>query len=88
MNTATIKFAHRRLADVLATEIIRDFKLRCQKDARDNDDGIYEYTLSRLKHLSPQYIEIVDCQILDKLYEILPNIELIFSRTPQQLSEN
>ena len=80
MNTATIKFAHRNLVDILVTEIIRDFKLRCQKDVRDNDDGIYEYTQSRLKYLSPQHVEIVDCQILEKLYEMLPNIELIFSK--------
>lgn len=79
MNTATIKFAHRRLVDVLVTEIIRDFKLRCQKDVRDNDDSLYKYTQIRLKYLSPQYVEIVDCQILEKLYQILPNIELIFS---------
>ena len=80
MNTATIKFAHRNLVDILAKEIIKDFKLRCQKDVRDNDDGIFEYSQSRLKYLSPQYIEIVDCQILEKLYELLPSIELIFSK--------
>ncbi len=79
MNTATIKYAHRNLVDVLTKEIIKDFKLRCQKDVRSNDDRIFEYTQSRLKYLSPQYVEIVDCQILEKLYEILPNIELIFS---------
>jgi len=81
MNTHEIKFAHRNLVDILATEIIRDFKLRCQKDVRTNDDNIYAYTQSRLKYLTPQYVEIVDCQILEKLYERLPNIELIFTRS-------
>lgn len=80
MNKQQIKFAHRNLVDILATEIIRDFKLRCQKDVRDNDDDIFEYTQSRLKYLSPQYIEIVDCQILEKLYKTLPNIELVYQK--------
>lgn len=79
MNTATIKFAHNNLVNILVKEIIRDFKLRCQKDIRINDDDINDYTQSRLQSLSPKYIEIVDCQILEKLYNALPNIELVFS---------
>lgn len=81
MNTQTIKFAYRNLVAILATEIIRDFKLRRQKDIRDKSDSICDYIesclKSCLKYLLLQHIEIIYCQILKKLYQILPNIELV-----------